>query len=99
MTIRTDTALHFGQIIMLENGEYSDRTWNGPYIVERPFDIAERMEYVRRHWPEVKGEVEIYRDTPDAYFFIGWLIKEGYITTDLHCTSFHIGSYGDLALS
>lgn len=81
-----------GEILVLESGEYSDKSWHGPFRVLKDFKLREAAEQMRSEFkPTCDSEV------PDPWGLIGWLTQHGYIE-DIEHLSAHIGSYGQLEI-
>ena len=88
------TAYKAGELMLIEMGEYSDKSWRGPFRVLKDFDIVELAEHLKATWKRGKND---YTDSPGPYEFAEWIAKEGYIE-DVECRSVHIGSYGDIEI-
>jgi hypothetical protein len=91
-----DQALCAGTLLIIETGEYSDKTWNGPVRVLKPLSksqVADQFrEEHRKSW-EPKFAGDWYECRPDD--FLPWLVAAGYVehVDDVH--SWHVGSYGE----
>ena len=81
-----------GELVILENGEYSDRSWSGPFRVLKDFDMVELAEQLKATF---QPEQDHYSSEPGPYDFIQWLSAEGYLQ-DVECRRVHVGSYGQL---
>lgn len=82
-----------GELLVLEDGEYSDKSWAGPFRVVKDFDIREAEEACRAaHKPTYEG------DEPGPWEFREWLCKTGYLA-DVDCRSIHIGSYSRIEIA
>lgn len=83
-------VLKAGTLLIVETGEYSDSSWQGPVRMLKDATKGELADGYRSTW---KPEDE-WDKGPDPYDFLGWLIKEGWAEdiNDVH--SWHVGSYG-----
>lgn len=88
------TLYKAGELPILEDGEYSDRSWAGPFRVLKDFDIGELADQLKATFKPAKND---YHKEPGPYDFRDWLSREGFIE-DVECRSVHIGSYGTLAI-
>lgn len=88
------TAYKAGELLIIEMGEYSDKSWSGPYRVVKDFDIVELAEQLKATF---KPAEHAYSDEPGPYDFRDWLSAEGFIQ-DVECRSVHIGAYGTLEI-
>lgn len=76
-----------GTILVLEHGEYSDYTFDGPFRVLKEFDQAIiSAEFRAQFVPPYQGA------RPDESDFIGWLARNGYVE-NLAAHRWHIGCY------
>jgi hypothetical protein len=79
-----------GTLLIVETGEYSDRSWGGPVRLLKNATKADLANAYKREWkPENKWE-----DEPNPGDFLPWLVRSGRAeeVDDVH--SWHIGSYG-----
>lgn len=85
-----DQTLVAGTLLMIETGEYSDYSFNGPVRVLK--DVTKRVlaEKFRAAEP-----LEDWLDAPEPYDFLPWLVKEGYAEAVDNVVSWHVGSYGE----
>jgi hypothetical protein len=88
------TEYRTGELLILEDGEYSDKSWSGPFRVLKDFDIIELAEQLKATWKTGPND---YGSGPGPFDFRDWLHKEGFIA-DVECRSVHIGSYGTLEI-
>lgn len=86
------TKMQAGKLLILDEGEYSDRSSHGPFRVLKDFDVAEAIEATTA---EHKPTDEWDRCTPDS--LVAWLHANGLIE-DVECQWCHVGSYGRLEL-
>lgn len=85
-----NVTLKAGTLLVIELGEYSDYTYDGPVRVVRDFVKADVVEAYRAAPP-----ANDWSGPAEPGEFLAWLIKEGYVEAldDVH--SWHVGSYGD----
>lgn len=88
------TAYKAGELLVIEWGEYSDKSWSGPYRVAKDFDILEYAEELKATW---KPGPHDYTDEPGPYELRDRLHKEGFIE-DVECRSVHIGAYSTIEI-
>jgi hypothetical protein len=88
------TLYKAGELLILEDGEYSDKSWSGPFRVLKDFDIVDLAEQLKATF---KPEEHHYSSEPEPYNFRDWLHTQGFIE-DVECRSVHIGSYGRLEI-
>lgn len=78
--------------LILETGEYSDRSWHGPFRALRDFSTRDAADRAKAEFrPKWEGHAM------DPEEFIDWLIKEKYIEL-IDCNSEHVGSYGHIEI-
>jgi hypothetical protein len=88
-----EQVLAVGTLLIVENGEYSDQTWEGPVRVVRAFKKADVAARFIREWAPT--EKKCWRDKNDpSSWFLPWLVKEGYVEHCENVHSWHVGSYG-----
>ncbi len=80
-----------GTLLTFEHGEYSDRGWNGPFVVLKDFDQAEVSDAYVAEWNTQDHEAY---DSPSEYDFIAWMNKSGYVEDAANARSWYIGDYG-----
>lgn len=80
-----------GYLLIIETGEYSDRSWAGPVRVKKEFSRMEVAEQYKREW---KSEND-WEQRPTDHGFLPWLIAKGFVEDVDTVTSWHVGSYGD----
>lgn len=85
MLIKADTLL------TIEQGEYSDRSWDGPFRVLKDFDQAAVSEEYRAQFKPDPNELE---DEPNPRNFVAWLATSGYVEDVQVSLSWHVGCYG-----
>lgn len=78
-----------GTTLILEHGEYSDYSFDGPFTVLKGFDQAAVSEEFKAQWKPQYGEDW---EEPQEGEFIGWMIAQRYIEA-MECHRWHIGSY------
>lgn len=80
-----------GATLVIETGEYSDYSLDGPFKVLKAFDQAEIAETFERDWQPSSDSLY---DRPDGREFVSWLTRHGYIEDVPNVISWHVGSYG-----
>jgi hypothetical protein len=80
-------------LLIVETGEYSDRSWNGPVRMIKDAVKTDLADAYRRDWKPEFDWQEGDRPEPDG--FLPWLVKAGYAEHVEGVTSWHVGSYGD----
>ena len=83
-----------GELLILEMGEYSDKSWSGPFRVLKDFDLRDMADEFKSSF---KPEKDNYTDEPSPYDLRDWLHKSGLIE-DVDCRSAYIGSYGTISI-
>lgn len=79
-------------LLLIEQGEWSDREVHGPFRVLKRLNFGEAKEaFVSQYKPANEWDI------PGPEEFEDWLIKEGYIDC-VDSFEVHIGSYGELKL-
>lgn len=81
-----------GDLVILETGEYSDRSWHGPFRALKDFNIREAAQEFQDGF---KPEDEWDRAGPHE--FVAWLSSSGYLE-EVDAASVHVGSYGSLEI-
>lgn len=77
-----------GEVILIQSGEYSDKSTHGVFRVKVAFDKDAMIEAFKLANPDLDGY--------DAHGgFVGWLTKQG-VLEEIDHHVMHIGSYGDL---
>lgn len=83
-------VLKKGALLIIETGEYSDRSWNGPVRMLKDFAKVDLTEDFKREWkPQNKWE---HKPSPDD--FLPWLIRTGRAEDVEGVEAWHVGSYG-----
>lgn len=81
-----------GTVLLLEEGEYSDRSYCGHLVTVRDLNLREAgASYAEQY----KAEDEY--DRPDPSGFVAWLVAEQFAMPLDHSEA-HIGSYGRLEI-
>lgn len=88
------TEYKAGELLILEDGEYSDKSWAGPFRVLKDFDIVELAEQLKSTFKPAEHH---YSEEPGPSDFREWLHTQGFIE-DVECRSVHVGSYGTLEI-
>ena len=86
-----EQTLEVGTLLIIETGQYSDRTWRGPVRMTR---AAKKSELAAAYVAQWRPTDDGWRDEPDADGFLPWLVKEGYVEDVGDAHSWHVGSYG-----
>jgi hypothetical protein len=84
-------TLKKGTLLIIETGEYSDRSWSGPVRLLGDYVKADLAEEFKREW---KPEND-WDDRPSPGEFLPWLIKAGKAESVDDVEEWHVGSYGD----
>ena len=82
-----------GILLTLDEGEYSDKVYHGPFRVVKDIDKAAVLAAFRAQWTPDND----YDDDPSPHEFMAYLGREGYIV-DEDSTSWYIGSYSTLVM-
>lgn len=77
-----------GILLTLDEGEYSDKQYHGPFRVAKDIDKVAVLAAFRAQWTPDND----YDDEPSPDEFMAYLGREGYIV-DEDSTSWYIGSY------
>lgn len=85
MIIAAETCL------ILEEGEYSDKSWSGPFRVLKDMDQAALAQEFRDQWSPAAGN---WRDYPSVGEFIAWLSTNKFIEDIDNAWSWYLGIYG-----
>ena len=88
-------TLPVGSLIILHQGEYSDKMASGPFRVLKPFNGDTLLAEFKAQWKPAHEWIE----EPDADEFQAWLSVSGYLEDIEGVTHWHIGSYGRLETS
>lgn len=83
-----------GHLLIIETGEYSDRSWHGPFRVLKDFDQAEVSETFRQEWSPDECSWRDREDGPSEHDIMPWLARNGYIDDVDNVRVWHVGSYG-----
>jgi len=76
-------------LLIIEIGEYSDRSWFQPIKMLADYSKEELVKEFRNSFiPTYPG------DEPEPYDFLPWLVKSGKAEHLEEVHSWHIGSYG-----
>lgn len=86
-------VLKKGTLLIIENGEYSDRNWGGPVKLLHSFTKQELADAYRAEWKK-EDYPDGYRDELGPEDFLPWLIKsKRAVHVDVH--AWHVGSYSE----
>ena len=85
-----DQVLKKGTLLVIETGEYSDRSWDGPVRLLKDFKKADVVAKFRAQW---KKPDDGWTIAPSAEEFLPWLIKRRYVESVDDVSSWHVGSY------
>lgn len=83
--------LEKGTLLIIETGEYSDRSWSGPV---RMLVSATKQELADAYRGEWVKEPDGWRDEVNPEDFLPWLIKTSRAEHVENITNWHVGSYG-----
>jgi len=86
-----DQVLKRGQLLIIETGEYSDRSWDGPVRILKDFKKADVVERFRKQWK--KPPDDVWNNGPSSEGFLPWLIKRRYVEAVDNVHSWHVGCY------
>lgn len=91
--MRQSYAIAAESLVLLETGEYSDKTTHGPFKALQDFDLKEKAKEFKSatFTPRWDG------DEPEPSDFLAWLATSGLIE-DVPAVQFHIGSYSGLEI-
>lgn len=89
-----------GELLIIEQGEFSDQSWHGPFRVLKDFSLNDTCEEWCGHRPpinlhDIDWEPLLDPDLGfrvDHYNFLAWLSQNGYIE-DLDARVIHLGCY------
>lgn len=84
-----DQVLEAGTLLIIETGEYSDKSWDGPIRVVRAAKKGDLKAAFLASWMPT----DAWDETPGADDFLPWLIKEGWVEYVENVTSWHVGDY------
>ena len=87
---QTTTTLPVGSMIILHQGEYSDKSASGPYTALKPFNGDALLAEFKAQWKPAND----WDDAPYPDEFSAWLFTSGYLEPIDNVTHWHIGSYG-----
>ena len=90
------TEFKCGELLVIETGEYSDRSWHGPFKVLTNFDMVWAAEQIKAEWQKNPQEGR-YTNDPAPFDLLEWLAKKAFIE-DVDHRTIHIGSYGDIQI-
>jgi hypothetical protein len=91
-------TLKKGTLLIVETGEYSDRSCNGPVRLLKTFTKAQLVEDFRSEWKSFVKTSDDWRytdDVLDSNAFLPWLITSGRVEEVDIVHSWHVGSYGE----
>jgi hypothetical protein len=85
--------LKSGTLLIIEEGEYSDRTWDGPVRLLCDYTKQQLADDFKLEWR--KEDYDDWSDKPSPSDFVPWLIKTKRAEAVDNVHSWHIGSYGE----
>lgn len=84
-----------GTTLTLTHGEYSDFTYEGPFVVVRDFDQATALDTFRAWWAMEQSEsIDEAFSSDVRRKFIGWLHLGGFIEDVPTHVTWYLGAYG-----
>lgn len=87
----TADVLKKGTLLVIETGEYSDRTWYGPVRLLKAASRQQMADAFKSSW---KKGPDDWGDTPDPSDFLPWLVSENWVEHVDNVYAWHVGSYG-----
>lgn len=85
-------TLKAGTFLVIETGEYSDRSWGGPVRMLKDATKGDLAEAFQAEWkPNPDYDWQL---TPEPSDFLPWLVKAGWAEDVPNVESWHVGSYG-----
>lgn len=86
-----DQVLEAGTLLIIEQGEYSDRGWSGPVRILKTATKRQLADEFVAQWTPPATDPE--RENPEPGEFLPWLVKSGYVEDVEKVHSWHVGSY------
>jgi hypothetical protein len=86
-------SLKKGTLLIIETGEYSDHSRDGPVRLLKTFTKAQLADDYRSEWRS--KDKDDWDDRPNPYDFLPWLIASGRAEYVENVHSWHVGSYGE----
>lgn len=81
-----------GTLLLIETGEYSDKSWGGPVRLLKSTSRTKLADAFKKQ--HVQQDPDDPFDRPDPRDFLPWLIKSGFAEAIDNFESWHVGSYG-----
>lgn len=91
-----DQVLKAGTLLVLETGEYSDRSTMTPIRIVKDVTKRQLAEEFKAQWKHPEWDTEkCWRPSP--YEFIDWVFASEYVEVidASEVNNWHVGSYGD----
>ena len=88
---RLDAKMKKGTLLVIETGEYTDRSWSGPVRLLKTASRRDLAEAYKAQWTKKDDDWE---DCPDPSGFLAWLTSAGWVEDVENVESWHVGSYG-----
>lgn len=85
-------TLKKGSLLVIETGEYSDRSWANPVRMRKSATKSDLVDAFRAQW---KPSESTWNDKPDPSEFLPWLVAAGWVEDVDNVAAWHVGSYGD----
>lgn len=82
-----------GTLLVIETGEYSDRTTRDPIRLLVSATKQELADAYRAEWSK-DTDGGGWRDEPDGDGFFAWLVRSGRAEDVANVHTWHVGSYG-----
>ena len=91
-----DYRLEAGDLLVIQTGEYSDRTISDPVRMLKTFTKGELAEAFEMAWKlDAPNRDEWERDDlPTGNDFLPWLVKAGFAEAVDHVVNWYVGTYG-----
>ena len=80
-------ALTKGTLLIIEHGEYSDKSWQGPVRLLADYTKSDLSDQFLREWE--------HEDWPCANEFLPWLVRTGKAESVDNIHRWHVGSYSN----
>jgi hypothetical protein len=84
-----EQVLKTGDFLVIEEGEYSDKSWSGPLRILKDFKKKDVCDQFIAQWTPKNS----WHKVPMGCDFLPWLVASGYVAEVDNCTSWHVGDY------
>jgi len=85
-----DKKMKRGTLLIIEMGEYSDRSWHGPVRLLKAASRRKLAEAYRAQWTKPPDD---WHDAPDPEGFLPWLVSAGWAEDVGNVHAWHVGNY------